>query len=84
MFQTYQNKNQSQFLARTWQKALQKREMQKNSYRATGDIKKAKAFVKMVSNFSFKTDFERATEHVIFSSEALAAPLRPAYLFAHD
>ena len=81
MFQRFQKNHQSQYLAKTWQQTLRKREITKNNYHATGDIKKAKAFVTMISNFTFQTN-TRDSEHVIFSSDAIAVPLRPAYVFA--
>jgi hypothetical protein len=79
MFWTQQKNNQH--FSKTWQQALKRREIEKNNYHATGDIKKAKAFVAMVSNFTFPIKNEQETEHVIFSSEALAVPLVPAYTF---
>jgi hypothetical protein len=75
----YTKNYQSQFLAKTWQKALRQREIEKNNFHATGDIKKAKAFVKMVNNFTFKTDFSKLGEQIIFSSESLVIPLLPVY-----
>jgi hypothetical protein len=76
--QNYQTKH----LAKTWQNALQKREVERNNYHVTGDIKKAKAFVRMVENFTFKTDFSQLVEQTIFSNDLLTIPISPLYLFA--
>lgn len=49
MFQNNHKKNQSQ--ATTWLQMLQKREIEKNNYRATGDLRKAKEFVNMLLRY---------------------------------
>ena len=76
-------KNKQQYLAKTWQQTLRKREIEKNNYRVTGDLKKAKIFVSLVSNFTFPPMDNQAFEHVIFSSDTLAVPLRPAYAISY-
>ncbi|HWY78833.1 MAG TPA: hypothetical protein VNW29_00590 [Candidatus Sulfotelmatobacter sp.] len=81
MFKTYQKNYQSKNFAKIWKHALHNREIAKNGYHATGDIKKAKAFAKMVSTVVFRTDFESSTEHVIFSNTAWAIPLRAVFVF---
>lgn len=80
MFHTINKNYQNKHLAKTWQNKLSKREVCKNNYHATGDIKKAKAFISTFATFSFKSDFAQTVEHVIFSSDALAVPL-PAYAY---
>ena len=77
----YTKTYQSPSFSHTWQKALRQREIEKNNFRAIGDIKKAKAFVKMVNNFTFKTELEKFGEQLIFSSDSLAVPLLPLYAF---
>jgi hypothetical protein len=84
MFYTNTKNYQTKHLAKTWQNALQKREIEKNNYHVTGDIKKAKAFVRMVENFTFKTDdFTQLVEKTIFSNDLLTIPISPLYLFAN-
>lgn len=82
MFQTYQKNFQTRYLARTWQQALKKKELAKNNYRATGDLKKAKAFVNTIMNYAPHTHFVSHGEHVIFSNDRLLEPLSPVYVFA--
>jgi len=79
MFYIFNKNQQSQNLSRTWQQAMKNREIAKNNYHATGDLKQAKDFVKMVSNFRFENTFEKLSEHVIFSTEDLAIPILPAW-----
>ncbi len=67
MFQTYIKNYQSKLSANTWQQSLRNKEIARNSYLTHGDIKKAKAFVNMVSNFKFQTIQQTPTEQVIFS-----------------
>ncbi len=52
MFQIYKKTYQTKYLAKTWQQALRSREITKNNYRVTGDMKKAKAFTRMVSQWN--------------------------------
>ena len=82
MFWTYQ-KNNEQYFAKTWQQTLRRREIQRNNYRVTGDLKKAKAFVTMLSSFTFRPMNNHSSEHVIFSKDALAIPLGPTYVLAN-
>ena len=82
MFWTNQKNNQH-YLAKTWQQALKQREIEKNNYRVTGDLKKAKSFVSLVSNFTFPETDNHASEHVIFSAYAFTVPLRLAYIFTN-
>ena len=72
MFYTNTKNYQTRHLAKTWQYALQKREVERNNYRITGDIKKAKAFVRMVENFTFKKEFSNSDEQTIFSKDPFA------------
>lgn len=79
MSYTYVKSSQNNYLSQTWKQALQKREMEKNNYHMTGNLKKAKAFVKMVGDFTFQTDFAKFGEQIIFSSDSLVIPLLPAF-----
>lgn len=74
----YQLMNNSQ----TWQQSLKNKEVTKNNFRATKDIKKAKAFVNAIANFNFCFEFESKKELVIFSSDLLEIPLSPAFTFS--
>jgi hypothetical protein len=69
---------QTRHLSKTWQLALKRREIEKNNFRATGDLKKAKAFVKMFENFRFHidfVDFVQTVEHIVFPADSLTIPL---------
>jgi hypothetical protein len=61
--------------SQTWQQALRKKEVEKNSYRFTDNIKKAKAFAKILNNFTFCSDFKEFGEQIIFSRDLLDVPL---------
>ncbi len=63
----YTKNYQTNHQARTWQQALQKREVERNNYHVTGDIKKAKEFVKMVDSFIFQTTIANTNEQIIFA-----------------
>lgn len=85
MFNTYIKNYQTKYLSKTWLQVLRKREVKKNNYRVSGSIKKAKAFVRMVNNFTFETDFAKLGEQIIFSSDSLVAPLLlPTFLYADN
>ena len=71
MFQTFIKNYQAKNIAINWQQTLQKKEIVKNNYRVTGNIKKAKVFVNNITNYIPHTHFASHREHVIFSSEAL-------------
>lgn len=77
MFYTQFNKFTNHSL--TWQNNLRNREIAKNSYRALGDMKKAKDFVNNVNKYKMRTDFVDEKEHIIFSSDIAIAP---AYSYA--
>jgi hypothetical protein len=79
MFNTYIKNYQSYRFANNWQQTLQHKAMLKNSFRATGDIKKAKVFVKDVTNYSPHTHFAGHGEHVIFSFNPFVLEPEPAY-----
>ena len=72
MFYTQFNKFTNYSL--NWQKNLRDREMAKNSYRALGDIKKAKTFVNCVKKYKAQTNFVEVREHIIFSADITVAP----------
>jgi hypothetical protein len=76
MFKTFTNNS------RTWQLMLQNKQVTKNNYRVTNDLKKAKAFVTIVSNFDFSYEFETKKEFVIFSNDLLGVPLAYAFAFS--
>ena len=80
----YTKNHQTRYFSKTWQLALRKREIEKNNFHATGNLKKAKAFVRMVENFTFHTnshfvDFAEAVEYTIFPGDPLTIPLRASY-----
>ena len=84
MFTIYTKNNQLQFISNTWQQKLRNREMTKNNYRATGNIKKARAFVRMVQNMksNYPNKMVLNSEHVIYSRDSLLGPLIPfAYAY---
>jgi hypothetical protein len=81
MFYTIFDKFQLQHYSLTWQQTLRSREIAKNGYRALGDIKKAKAFVKNISNYSQQTYIESFREIVIFSLYDLAEIPISSYFF---
>ena len=81
MFQTIIKMYQSQCSANNWQQTIRTREIAKNNYRVTGDVKKAKAFIKSVTTYKPHTHFAEHGEHVIFSNERLALATEPAYSF---
>lgn len=83
MFMTYQKKIQTQYLARTWQKSIRQREVERNNYHVTGDLKKAKNFVILVSNYTFPSEPRATFEQLIFSCEKLAVPLGLVYAFEY-
>ena len=74
MFQKIINKYQTTYSANNWEKTIKNREVAKNNFRATGDIKKAKAFVNSITMYRPHTHFAEHGEHIIFS-------LEPAYTF---
>ena len=84
MFNTFIKNYQSKNLATTWKKALQKREIEKNNYRITGNIQEAKGFMRSVETYTPHTHFVSHGEHVIFLNKALIEPLNPAYAFATE
>jgi hypothetical protein len=79
MFQTIIKKYQLTYSANNWEQTIKNREVAKNNYRATGDIKKAKAFVNSVVMYKPHTHFVEHGEHVIFSNQGLALAPEPAY-----
>jgi len=62
----HQKNYQSQKFANTWQKTLQNKEVLRNNYQVTGDIKKAKMFVKIVNEYSPHTHGPKHEERIIF------------------
>lgn len=75
MFYTALIKNQLHYSAQTWQQTLKNREIAKNNFRVTKDMRKAKAFVSAVTNFTFSNEVTLVKEFIIFSSDLLAVPL---------
>jgi len=70
--------SQTRHFSKAWQIALRRREVEKNNFRATGNLKQAKEFVKMVQNFRFHTefaDFAEVVEHTIFPGDSIIIPL---------
>lgn len=70
-----------EYNAQVWQQTLKNREVAKNNYRVTKDIRKAKAFVAAVSNYTFSSEVNIAKEFIIFSGDLLAVPLNPLFAF---
>lgn len=61
--------------AKTWKAALQTREIQRNNYHATGDIKNAREFAKVMSHevaVPAQVPEKKVQSVVIFSQETLA------------
>lgn len=78
---------QTRYFSKTWQVALRKREIEKNNFRATGDIKKAKIFVKMVENITFHTEltnFVETMEYTIFPEDSIIPILQYSMLFLNE
>ena len=76
IFERYFNKNKKIKEAKTWMTLLQAREIEKNNFHATGDIKEAKIFAAAImeeTTFPMQTQFpENVIEPiVIFSSDIL-------------
>ena len=81
MFWTSEKNNQ-QYLAKTWQQMLRKRQIEKNNYHATGNLKKAKIFVSLVSHFAFPSTENHESEQVIFSNQSIPLPGHQAYSYS--
>ena len=68
----YTKSNKSQNYSQLWQQALRNKQIAKNSYRAFGDIKKAKSFVQSVSNYTPQAFIDHLNEIVVFSLDTFA------------
>ncbi len=74
MFTTVIKKLQQQNYSQTWQQSLKNKQVTKNSYQTYGDVKKAKAFVYMVSNYSCIPVSKVSNEKIIFSIDMVVTP----------
>lgn len=66
--------NRTCYVSNNWKKSLRNREIAKNNYRLSGDMKKAKAFVKLIQNRSIVKNNPSLTffETVIYSRDTLS------------
>ena len=83
MFQTITKKYLLNYSAQDWQQTIRNREIAKNNYRATGDIKKAKAFANSIAMYKPQTHVVEHKEHIIFNFEGLHLAPEPAYKFVN-
>jgi len=83
MFNKYVKNVPNYYVSHNWKKTLRNREIAKNNYRLSGDIKKANAFVKLVQNCSVKrnTVYHTFFETVIYSNDTNSVPLLPVFTF---
>jgi len=79
MFQKFTKNYQAVHVANNWLQTIKNREMVKNNFRTTGDIKKAKVFVNTVTMYQPHTHFADHGEHIIFSFGDLALAPEPVY-----
>jgi len=66
---------QTNHTAKNWQTALERKEVERNNFHATGNIKKAKEFVKLVEGFNSQITFVQPHELTLFAKESIAVPL---------
>jgi hypothetical protein len=69
MFNTTIKKFQQYNSSQTWRQSLRNRVITKNNYRANGNIKKAKAFVHLFSEYSFSPAAITSAEQIIFPAD---------------
>ncbi|HSX09640.1 MAG TPA: hypothetical protein VLF93_05785 [Candidatus Saccharimonadales bacterium] len=75
MFYFITNNYQTNHNAKNWQTVLERKEIERNNFHATGNIKKAKEFVKLIERFNSQVTFVQPQELPLFSKESLAVPL---------
>ena len=71
-FKTFVKNNQTRKLSKTWHTMIAEKEVARNNYLATGDIRNAKKFAVAVRNFQFKPVTPKSN------------PVEPTVIFTKD
>ena len=78
-FKTFVKNNQTRKLSKTWHTMIAEKEVARNNYLATGDIKRAKRFASKVTHLETITPSYTSVQPTVIFTKEMAKDYLPAF-----